>query len=573
MPTTQAYSVDWDVEIGGTNVDRDVVEAVIRETQEDPDTATVQLDTSERPHAVEEQTPLTIELDDGNDKTTFSGEVDSVKDSKTEPLVTIDAREPAGALDDISAVATIDESDIFDVIDTLIDDSPGAVDRITFDPSSLKSSYGTFGGSVVFGNLSIAHYSNFGVNSDEFTQQETVSGQGKSAELQIGNYRNNTGTTYQATLEGKDGNGDDVELVFDLPPGEDPVDAYGTDTFKLPVSGGTGLVAEIDSITTDVPSLPPGAGTRQVSMDADVKNYVKTDYRFQIGDDNSVRDALDLLVGYISTLDNSRTWEYYVTNPVSGKAELKLRPEGSGPGATTYVFTEGNNVRRPVANRSLDGVYNMVKVEGNGDVNAWFWAWDGTFYYSFNNPFESGEYPDDPDFMTTFGSTGGINDIDQIGLRAVSLRDDNIGDVFQANDVGQDALKQLLRSPVSGVATTSGIHPSDPGDKAEVYYPSRGIPAKVADNVYTIKSVEYRVTSSESETKIDFGITEPATGDLLGGGGVTSVRDDLSEGLQNELSSESTAFPVKGTIQAANSDGTFRVSADNGETYDNVTIL
>jgi len=582
MPSTQAYSVDWDVTIAAQNVNRDVVEAVIEQKDGTPDSATVELDTSKTPHAYEEEATVVIQLDDGNEQVTFRGRADAVKDDKEDPLVTIDAREPEGALDDVSAVGVVDEPNLFRVIDGIINGSPGQIRGITFDPSSLESQYGTFGNSVIFGELEAyaipPALGGLGDNyGDSWTQQETTGGQGKSAELVIDYYRNTTGTTYQGELIGEDGDGNEVTATFDMPPGEDAQDAFGVETFKLPLAGGNGLFAAVTDFTTNI-----NGAADTFTIGATVKNYVKTDYRFRVESDQSVRDAINLIVGYISTLDNARDWDFRVSAPVTGTPELIVEPESDTQNPDTYVFTEGDNVLRPVANQSLDGVYNMVKVNGAGGVNVWVWAYKNTYYYSFNNPFESGEYPDNPDFSTTFGNTGQVNDINQIDLRARGVNSPNADDVFQALDLAKEAVQQLYRTPVSGVATVTGLHPASPGDNAEVYYPSRGIPAKVADNIYTVKAVEYTVATDEATTKIDFGVTEPKTGDLIqaasGAGGLGSVRNDLSSGLQNNLQDTATqqsdgTFPLKGTIQQRNDDGTWVVQGEDGETYDNVEIV
>ena len=153
MPSTQAYTVDWSVEVAGQTVDNDVVEVTISQTENKPDSATVVLDTSERAHAVEEKDDMRVILDDGNEQVTFRGRADAVKDDKTDPVVTVDGREPSGELDDVSAVGRIREANLWDVLDGIMDRSAGQIRGITFDPASLKSNYGTFGGSVVFGDV------------------------------------------------------------------------------------------------------------------------------------------------------------------------------------------------------------------------------------------------------------------------------------------------------------------------------------------------------------------------------------------------------------------------------------
>lgn len=581
MASTQAFSVDWNVTVDGEPVDVDVIEATISQRQHEPNSATVQLDTSERPHAIEEEVRIKVTLDDGNDQIAFRGRTDAVRDSKREPLVTVDAREPAGELDDVSAVGRIRESSLWDVLDAIMDTSAGQIRGITFDPAPLKTAYGSFGGSTVFGSFSgYSIPSGLGgpgspTKDVDFTQQETTGGRGKSAEIQFDYYNNQTGATYTGEFVGRDGDGNTVTATFEIPPGSDAQDAYGTSTFKLPIAGGNGLFAEIDDLTTTLPE-----SSNIVGFGGTVKNYVKTDYNFRIEDNQSVREAIELVVGYISTLDRGRDWEYSVTSPQTGTPELQVMPTEDGD-PDRYVFTEGDNVLRPVANRSLDGVYNMVKVNGQNDVNVWAWAFDGTFNYSFVNPFEFNEYPDNPFLGKNFGPTGQVNDIDQIDLRSRTIRAPNADDVFQAASLAEEAVKQLYRTPVSGVAKTAGLHPADPGDEAEVYYPSRGIPAKVVNNIYTVKAVEYTVTPSEATTKVDFGITEPKTGDLIGADSLGgAVRDDLSPGLQSNLGGPGSPggggdgqFPVVGTIESENDDGTYDVVGEDGTTYSNVRVI
>jgi len=147
---------------------------------------------------------------------------------------------------------------------------------------------------------------------------------------------------------------------------------------------------------------------------------------------------------------------------------------------------------------------------------------------------------------------------------------------------------------VSGVSTVSGLHPATPGDEAEIYYPSRGIPQKVADNVYSIQKVEYTVAVDEAQTKIDWGLSEPSTGDMIkatsstiqgggggGGGGFTQfLRNDLSETTQQTVDQGQTqggafagGFPLVGTIKEANDNGTFDVQGEDGNLYENVRVI
>jgi hypothetical protein len=578
MPDTQAFSVDWTVTIQPEgDVSDDVSEITIIEEQ-GVNSATVKLDTSKRPHALEEQRDISIRVDDGNTVKRFDGFTDSVSDDETRPLVTVDARTAIGVMDDATAVGVIEADNLFRVIDALLDTSAGKVRELSFDPSGLESRYGTFAGATDYGNISIAHVGGFGYNEDSFEQRET-SDQGKEAEIRISSYSNNTSTTYTMDITGNDADGNTVKASFDLPPGSAVQNAFGDDIFKLALSDGNELWDEVTSITTDIPNFG-STSTSIVTMDAEIFNYVKTDWRLQLDKLTSVRQAISRIVQYISALDSARDWEFYVDDSVE---ELIVQPEEEAT-PSTYVFREGDNVLKPVASRDLDGVRNFIKVVGAEGVNMWAWAYGGDFQWSLDNPFESGEYPN-AGVVYDSSPGNGQNDINQINIRGEKLASNQFTSWFQAIEIGKKALREFYRTPVTGQAPTSGLHPATPGDRAEVFYPSRGIPQKVADNTYTIEKVETRVTPEEAKTLIDFGSSKPNLADQIGAGS-SMIRNDISNNVAQHATSvtttgqvqdnQSTAqdnFPIVGTLVSQNDDGTWQVETETGETFDNVRVI
>jgi len=583
MPSTQAYSVDRLVEItprGGAfarDVTRDVSEIVIQENQDEPDSATVKLDTSQRPHAILEQSDIHIEVEDGNDYKEFDGFVDEVQDDDTKPVVTIDAREPAGLLDDVSLVGNVDEDNLFDVLEAIVDQNASQIRQLSFDTSELKSDYPTLGIAAVFGNITLSHYGFFGVNSDDFEQYETLQ-DGAKARINIDYYNNNTGQTYSLDITGKDADGNTVSATWDLVPGGDVEEAFGSPTGQLVLNGGNERWAEVNSISTDIPSL---TGSALLFMDANVETLIKTTYEFRASDDKSVRDGIELIVSYLSSLDPNQDWEYYV-DPDSD--EVVVQPKEPETPAT-YVYREGQNVIRPVANRNIDGVRNFVAVRGAGSINAWAWAYGGVFHISRSNPFDSGAYPSGG---TVFDPSpaGGANDIDEINLRSASLESNQITSPRKADDLAKKGLRELYETPVKGTAPISGIHEASPGDLAEVYYPSRGIPQRVPSNKFEISQVETHVEPDEAKTEVDFGTKRPNTSDVIsalmggGAGGLVSVRGGLSNDVSQYLGGGSdgtvggaSGFPIVGEIVEANEDGTYVVEGENGETYSSVRLI
>jgi hypothetical protein len=579
MPDTQAFAVDWTVTIQPEgDVSEDVAQISIIEEQ-GVDSATVKLDTSKRPHALEEQRDISIRLDDGNTVKRFDGFTDSVSDDETRPVVTVDARTPIGVMDDATAVGVISESNLFRVIDAILDQSAGKVREITFDPSDLESTYGTFAGSTDFGKISVAHVPGFGVNSEDFEQHETTD-QGKEAEIRFDNYYNGTGNTYTMDITGNDDDGSTVKASIDLPPGDDPQEAFGDDIFKLALSGGNELWDEVTSISTDIPDFSSGDPDDGIWFGANIFNYVKTDWRLQLDSLTSVRQAISRIVQYISGLDSARDWEFYVDDAAD---ELIVQPEEEA-NPDTYVFREGDNVLKPVASRDLDGVRNFIKVVGSKGVNMWAWAYDGDFQWSLDNPFETGEYPN-AGVIYDSSPGNGQNDIDQINIRGEKLASNQFTSWFQAIEIGKKALREFYRTPVTGQAPTSGLHPATPGDLAEVFYPSRGIPQKVVDNTYTIEKVETRVTPEEAKTLIDFGSSKPNLADQIGAGS-SMIRNDISNNVaqyatsvtttrqvQDDESTSQDDFPIVGTLVSQNDDGTWQVETETGETFDNVRVI
>jgi hypothetical protein len=579
MPDTQAFSVDWNVTIEPEgDVSDDVSEITIIEEQ-GVDSATVKLDTSKRPHALEEQRDITIIVDDGNTTKRFDGFTDSVSDDETRPLVTVDARTAIGVMDDATAVGVIEESNLFRVINALLDTSAGKVRELSFDPSELESQYGTFSGATDYGDINIAHVGGFGYNNEGFEQHET-SDQGKEAEIRVDSYTNNTSTTYTMDITGNDADGNTVQASFDLPPGDDPQDAFGDDIFKLALSGGNELWDEVTSITTDIPNFGSGS-TSIVTMDAGIFNYVKTDWRFKLDSLTSVRNAISRIVQYISGLDSARDWEFYADDRAN---ELIVQPE-SEQNPSTYVFREGGNVLKPVASRDLDGVRNFIKVIGANGVNMWAWAYGGDLQWSLDNPFDTGEYPN---AGVKYGSSpgNGQNDIDEINIRGEKLASSQFTSWFQAIEIGKKALREFYRTPVTGQAPVSGVHPATVGDRAEVYYPSRGIPQKVADNTYTIEKVETRITPEEAKTLIDFGSSKPNLADQIGAGS-SMIRNDISNNVAQYATSVTTSNQVNqegdfttleggglvGTLVSQNDDGTWVVDGEDGNRYENVRVI
>jgi len=572
MADTQAFSVNWTVQIEPEgDVSEDVAEITLIE-ESGVDSATVKLDTSKRPHALEEQQDIHIELDDGNITKTFDGFTDSISDDEERPVVTVDARTPIGVLDDATAVGDISEDNLFQVINSILDTSPGKVRELSFDPVPLVIDYGTFGSATNYGSIDVAHIGTFDENTDNFEQRETSS-QGKAAEIRFSSYFNGTGNTYTMDITGNDSDGNTVEATVDLPPGDNATEAFGDSTFRLALSGGNTLWDEVTGITTDIPNFGSSVGPEDsIYFGADIWNYVKTDWAFQLDSLTSVRSAIRRVVSYLSGIDQARDWEFDVDDT---NDELVVQPQES-QNPSTYVFREGDNVLKPVATRDLDGVRNFIKVIGSNQVNFWAWAYDGTFQWSLINPFENSEYPNSG-VKFDLSPANGQNDIDQINIRGEELRSNTFTSPYQAIDIGIKALREYYRTPVSGQAPISGLHQATVGDRAEVYYPSRGIPQKVGDNVYNIEKIETSVTPEAAKTRIDFGTSKPNLADQIEAGS-SMIRNDISNNVAQYSTSgketeSSDTFPIVGELVEQNDDGTWLVDGEDGSTYDNVRVI
>lgn len=590
MPNTQAYTVDWTVTIAPEgDVTEDVSSITIELHGDKPDQATVSLDTSKRPHALEEQQPIHVEVTDLNDTVEFDGFTDKVSDSDDEATVTVDAREPKARLDDTNVVGTVSADTLLGCVDQLIDEGPSQIRSINFDLEAAKSGYTQLAGTpfespgtastpsewlpqpdfnvfaeqTFFGEMGVVDYPPADVDYDDFTQADVISGdRGKTAELQVAAYRNTTDTTFTLNITGSDVNGDPIQSSLNLPPGNNAMDAFGTNTIKLATTGGTGRWASIDSITSDVVVSNP---ENMFAMHGDFYNYVETNFEYSASDETTVREALDEIVSYIESVDGGTAWETVVfPQPDQEQSELVVRPQREDT-PSTHTFIEGQNVMRPVADRDIDGVKNYVKVSGQGGVNVWAWAYNGSFYlaWSRDDIHELGWYPDDTSqqFLWEWKDSpaNGHNDIDEIDLRAIGIDDNNIKDWYQALDVAKATLNNRYRQSVSGSAPVSGIYDAVPGDKAEIFYPSRGIPAKVSDNTFTVEQVSIEVDPQEAKTTVDFGTSRPSA-------------EEIISRMVQEYAPDSFD-PVPGTVVEVYEDGTAKVEADNGQVYDRMEII
>lgn len=562
MPSTQAYSVDWTVTIQPEgDVSADVSEIILTFERGRPDMAVVKLDTSERPHALDEYRDIHIELSDQNNTITFDGWTDSVSDSEDEPIVTIDSRESEGLLKDASAVGNIDRANLFQVIDGLVNDGASEVREISFDPTDLESEYGTFAGSTDFGNVNVAFFPFEGVDESTIDQHE-IADREQEVELRIDRYVNESANTYTVDFDGRDNEGNLVTASLDLPPADDAQEAFGTDTVKLALSGGSEKWVKLTGVTDDISNT----NGQDVSLRGSIWNYVKTNWNFSLDDETSVYEALDAIVANISGLDEAQDWQFYTND----SDELIVEPE-SVQIPNRHVFREGGNVLKPVARRNLDGVRNMVKVTGATNVHMWAWGYGGNLYWSYGDPFESGDFPNNT--FSYASSPAPQNDIDQINLRGVALASQNITGNDQALDIAQNALDQYLRTPISGQAPVPGIHSAVPGDEAEIYYPSRGIPAKVDNNIYTIETVEYRITPETAKTTIDFGVSKRNMGDVISGSGRSDISRNIQQIGRAPGGGGDDTFPLVGTLVSKNEDGTWKIDGENGVTYDDVRVI
>lgn len=588
MSARGAYQVDWSVEVAGRDISDSVVEIQVNHVKDGVDNAKIVLDRSERDFRISKDEQVVVRLTDNDTGTGYRGAIDAVKTDREDPILRLDTRHPAGTLDDLSAVGTVEGGTVFDAVDELITGQPN-VPGITFSPGNYDQYENSLQFDVTLAKLYPYVNPEAGGNYlkiDTATSIETAPDGVIPAVhfLEPEDYLNATGQTYTVVLNGRDGNGANVTAEFKLETGVDANAIYGPGGggFAIPVEGGNGRIAEVTSITTDLPD-PADADNlpgRLVTGGIAIRAWQKNSWSWNAGSDTSVRDAIEQMLAYISTQDPRNDWDYRVSAPTNGTPELRLSP-GTTDEQATYVMTEGVDVRQPVADVSVDGIYNYVKVNGRDDVNAWAWAYDGDWYVDAVDPIDSGAYPDSPQFGSIFRSPGGVNDVDDIGLRAIQIQAPSASNPFVAGDLAELALSEYYRSPISGTSTVPGIHQADPGDKAEIYYPSRGIPGRTVDNVFEIKTVEYTVSDRVAETKIDWGLPEPVLADMVksaGSGGLgAATRDDVKQSVQSKVNVqeqlEAESNIVVGTLQSQNDDGTWTVDGRDGVTYDDVEII
>jgi hypothetical protein len=570
MPQTQAYSVDWTVTVEPEgDVSQDVVEIVFKREADAPNSVTVELDTSKRPHALQERRTITVELTDGNDTVQFSGFIDDVSDDDSGPTVTVDARSNEGQLDDGTVVGHYSEDNLWRVVDEIFDIGPSRLRDISFDVEGHIARHGVWASTTEFGKLDVAYYPRFAFKEEAYTQNEIISGdRGKPAELRIDTYENTTETTYTLTISGVDASGNNVNASLDLPPGETAADAYGTENVKLALLGGNELWAEVTGISTDIPDLEAGPTSDDigVAIGGTLTNYVKTDWQFPAKQDNNHRDFLDNFVSYVESLDGG-DWEAVVDD----NDELWIQPVKDDE-PTLHSFVEGQNVIRPMARRNLDNVANYVKVSGRGNVNVWVWAYSGSVYvmWGYNTPHQRGVFPDDTSdqFTWKWKDSDSVNDIDQIGLRADTFAKDRISSWQNALRVAQDVFDDVYQSTVNGTAPVTGIMDVQPGDKAEVYYPSRGIPGRAVDNIFRVQKIEYRITPREAKTSVEFGSNRPTATKAIADAAVDRIQKRRKTGRPT-----GGFDPVVGEIAALNGDGTATIDAEDGNIYENVRII
>lgn len=579
MPSTQAFTVDWTVEIEPEgDVSNDVTEITITKSSSESNSATIQLDTSQRPHALEEQQPIDVTVTDGNDTVTFTGTVDDVNDASHEPTVTVDAREPEARFSDVSLLGyTYSGTNLWNVVDSMIEFGPSQVRGITFNAFGHSQRHGAIlGGSTDFGLVRLLA-SQTAVLAEEFSQHETKSGDERGALIQfdITQYENPTDTTFTLTVNGLDSNGDAVQAQLDLPPGDDAEEIYGRTNVFLRTTGGTGNVTEVTGIESDIgPTEDHGGEYGDVfAIRGHLNTRINTDFKYSVEQDATVADGIDDVVNYISSID-AKEWTWYVNDA----RELKIEPvQPEDP--SLYQFTEGQNVIRPMATRNIDDVVNYVKVSTGGGLNVWVWAYDGDLYrhWGRQNPHLANTFPDFPDTddkTEIYGSSpaGGLNDIDQIDLRAHVVQNNRLLQLDEAIYVAKQTLAERYRPSVSGTAPVAGVHEAAPGDLAEVYYPSRGIPQKVVDNTYTVEKVELNVTPQEARTEIDFGMARPTATEAIGNTAVNELRARANSGEGGSIGGVGFE-PTVGTIEEIYDDGTARISGEDGTEYDNVEIV
>jgi hypothetical protein len=565
--TEQVYSASARVKIEPQGfVTEDVVEVVLTEEKERIDSAKIKLDTSKNAHGINENKDVDVWLEQDGTQKHFTGKTDKIKDSPDQPVVTVEARAPAAPLSDTTAVGEYLTNTVWGVIYQLIEREPGKVRGINFDRELHEDRYGTFSNRTDFGNLYInTDFDTFRFN----TFQDLPSGEEKPGAFEFSGYDNQTSETYSVTIIGKDKNDDTVEATLDIPPGTDVENVLGGSNVPPDsVSGGTEKFNRITDYDTSIPQNPPS----RVLIQFDFINYFKTNFRFEAVEGKSVKDALDNIASLISAEDGQR-WEYIVDD----SQDLIFRPVSERPEPSRYLAKERDNVIRPVAQISLDNVANFVTVEGANDVKVWAYAYQEDFYISDESPLEFGLGVGD-----VFDSSGGVNDIDQINLRSpgdANVKDDNINSEGQAEAEAKDLLRRLYRTSVSGTAPFAGLKEIKPRDELEVFYPSRGIPQRVADPVFEVEKVEWRVRQGEAVTEADFSVRRTDAEEAIR----NVVSDTISDSdvVQNKIEEAAGGgsgggggdFPVKGTITKVYDSGKVKIETASGETFDNVEIV
>jgi len=560
MAVSNTYSADLTVSVEAAgDVSDDVSSVTIVRQADGANSVSITVDTSKRPHAFQELRDVDITVSSGGETVTFSGHIDSIRDQPDTPEATIDAREPEGVFDDVDLLGTITGTTLFDVIDMIVTQANRDFGSVSFDPEPLKSNYDVFSGDTVFGYTDIVHDPSESISKNGFTDSGSLSNDESELMLDFsgtfGTYVNNTSTTFQLTVDGTDVDGTSVTGAVDLPPGADAQSAFGTTTPKITQKGDTAIekFTDVTGISTDISGV---SGDDEVTVQSKILSIVQTSFEFDAQDNVSARSGLDRVVNYISGLAEEQ-WTYYV-NP---SEELKVLPEAE-LNSRIVQAVEGDNVARPIATRDMDTVRNFIKVDGDDGVNAWAWAIDQEFRIAESNPKGSlssaGTQFDTP-------NDGGDNAIenssgpDGIGLRADVIQNGDWTNQVQVNALAKEELRERYPTHVSGTARYNELIDIRTTDKIEVYYPSRGIPARVSDNRFRAERVEYEISQDTLRTVVGFG-TRTTTSEAV---------TILVERLLDDL----VFTPVKGTVSEVNSDGTADIDAASGETYTDVDII
>lgn len=572
--SAKAYQINLSVSTEDAgDVSDDVVSARIIRADDAANSATVKLDTSNDPHAFSELKTITVTIGDGSESTTFSGLIDAVNDDPANPIVTVEARESGGVFDDVGLIGTISGASLFDVIDGIVDQATRDYGLVTFDPQPLKDKYDAFSGGHIFGYLDIVHDGNAGTNKDGFTDSDALSGEQTEVMLDFtgtpGTYENNTGTTYTLTVNGTDTDGNSVTGTLDLPPGTSSSDAFGTLTPKVTLQGTTDFVyfEDVTSISTDIGTL---SGSDVVKCQSKLTAAIQTEFEFPIQDNRNARTGLDRMRDYLSGLTGN-SWTYYVD-----ESDALQFTEKQDIVRRTIRAVEGDNVERPIATRDMDSVRNFIKVDGDKDTNAWAWAYDGEFRVAESTPqgqdlgSHGSKFDDAPDGGSNAIENPNDANTDGIGLRHDILERRELTSQTQVNAVAKQSLRDVYPTHVSGTATFSTLKDVALQDDVEVYYPSRGIPQRVDDNIFGVNRVEYDVSRDGASTTVDFG-TRPTA---------TEAITDLVLKILNQTRGQPGGggggggfLPVPATVDSVNNDGTVDVTTDGGDVYRNVEVI